>query len=111
MTLRRLSLENLAKDTIVACFGADVALAGLILIFVGFVFTRAESMGTTALTKKYKNVARAGFLPLIPLLVGGWLCLNYLDGDPTVYRSAILVFRVGFVATGLYSFIVLFIYL
>jgi hypothetical protein len=104
-------LDNLAKDAIVASFGAAVALAGLILIFVGFVFTRAESMNTVALTKKYKNVARSGFIPLTPLLISAWLCLNYLDGDPTTYRLAVLALRTGLITTVGYAFVVLFIYL
>jgi len=92
-------------------FGAAVSLAGLILVFIGFVFTRAESMGTAALTKKYKNVARGGVIPLIPLMASGWLCLNYLSGDPGAYGLALLAFRTGFVVTAVYALVVLFIYI
>jgi hypothetical protein len=45
------------------------------------------------------------------LLACTWLCLSYLQGDLAAYAIAVVLFRTVLVVTGLYAFIVLFIYL
>jgi hypothetical protein len=82
----------------------------LLLVFVAFVYARGEAMATKR-GDKFKHVARAGLAPFVMLLACTWLCLSYLQGDLAAYAIAVVLFRTVLVVTGLYAFIVLFIYL
>ena len=64
-----------------AILGAAVALAGLLLVFCGFLYSQADSFPSTtddAVLDKYKNAAKFGVIPFLGCLVvaalaGGWL--------------------------------------
>jgi hypothetical protein len=87
-----------------------VSLAGLLLVFVGFVYSRAESYATKR-GDLYKNVARAGFIPFGLSLLCAWISLAYLEGGTSEYLMALVMFKVTLIATGLFAFVVLFMYL
>lgn len=89
----------------------SVALAGLLLVFIGFVLARAESFSVVTKRDLYRNVGRGGFAPFALSLGCAWLCLNFLGGDLAAYDMAILTFRGTLILTGLYAFTVTFIYL
>jgi hypothetical protein len=52
----------LESDLVAAILDADVALAGLLLVLVGFVYTRLEELSSER-AKRFKNIARLGMLP------------------------------------------------
>ncbi len=70
-----------SKDLAVAILGAAVALAGLLLVFCGFLYAQADSFPSTTddtLLDKYKNAAKVGVIPFVGCLIvaalaGGWL--------------------------------------
>jgi len=70
-------LENTAKDLAVAVLGAAVALAGLLLVFVGFLFSQADGFppATTddATIRNYKRAGRIGLIPFVGCLALAWL--------------------------------------
>jgi hypothetical protein len=101
---------SLEKDAIVAILGAAVSLAGLLLVFVGFVYARGEAMASRR-GERFKNVARSGIVPFLVSIWCSWLCVSYLMGDLDLFRSAVLVFRADLIVTAWYAFIVLFVYL
>jgi hypothetical protein len=100
----------LEKDAVVAMLGAAVSLSGLLLVFVGFVYSRGEELSSKR-GDRFKNVARAGILPFAVSLLCAWICVTYLQGDLAVFRAIVLLFRGDLIVTALYAFIVLFIYL
>ncbi len=102
-------MENL-KDLAVAILGAAVALAGLLLVFVGFVYARGEAMASKR-GDRFKHVARAGIAPFLVSLGCAWVCVTFLEGDASALVPAILLFRADLVISAVYAAIVLFIYL
>ena len=98
------------KDAIVAILEGAVSLAGLLLVFVGFVYARGEAMASTR-GDRFKHLARAGIAPFGISIWCAWICVSYLQGDLTLFRSAVLLFRADLIGTTLYAFLVLFVYL
>jgi len=64
------------KDTIVAILGAGVGLAGVLLVFVGFIYSHSETFQVPEVKKKYQKVARFGLIPFIVSLFSSWMCLR-----------------------------------
>jgi len=57
-----------SKEVVIAILGAAVSLAGLLLIFSGFLFTQAWSFPPATSDKiinRVKNAGRAGMLPFV----------------------------------------------
>ena len=97
------------NELVATILDADVALSGLLLVFVGLVYSRGEAYSQGG--NRYKNVARMGMLPMVLSLWCAWVCVNYLTGDVTQARTVIILFRSDLILTGLYASIVLFVYL
>lgn len=91
-------------------FQVSVELAAVLLVFIGFVFARAESFATKR-GDVYRNVARFGIVPFGLALGSAWLCLNFMQGSATAYDPAVFLFRATVVVTALYAAVVLFMYL
>jgi hypothetical protein len=98
------------KDLVGTILEADVALAGVLLVFVGLVYGRAEDLGSGR-GNRFKHVARMGMLPMGLSLWRAWVCVNYLSGDVTLARIVTIMFRSDLILTGFYAFMVLFVYL
>ena len=97
------------NELVATILDADVALAGLLLVFVGLVYSRGEAYSQGG--NRYKNVARAGIVPMGVSLWCAWVCVSYLTGDVTLARTVIILFRSDLILTGVYALIVLFRYL
>jgi uncharacterized membrane protein YfcA len=96
----------LEKDTILAIFGASVGLAGVLLVFVGFIFSHAESFQNVGRKKSFQRIAKAGLVPFAISLFAAWLGLGWLQfQDPTVYYLALLSFKFAIATTLLYGVI------
>ncbi len=75
-----------AKDILLAIFNASLTLAGLLLIFVGFVYSQAQSFSSQvadAITHRYKNAAKLGVLPFAIAIVLAGLSFQSLTAHPT----------------------------
>lgn len=71
-----------AKDVMIAIMGAAVALAGLLLVFAGFVFSQAstfppENTDDETITR-YENAGKMGLLPFVLALADAAVCLCWL---------------------------------
>jgi hypothetical protein len=109
-------MPEYAKDVVTAVLGASVGLAGLLLVFSGFVFAQADGFpkATTddAIIDKYRNVGRFGLIPfLLALLVSALTVIWFLHPSCCLYYAAVIGFIVLLVASALYGTIVLGFYL
>ncbi len=98
------------KDVVTTVLGASVGLAGLLLVFSGFIFSQAASFPSeisNEITNRYTKVAKwavypfIGFLLLTILLVGWMIWPNEL-----LYIICISLFLVLIVGTGIYGIVV-----
>ena len=91
---------------------AATALAGLLLVFIGFVYARGEGFSNVKRGAEFKHTARAGVILFVALLICSWFALNFIQTDIVAdYQIAMFVFRVVLVFTCLYAFLVFFLYL
>lgn len=106
--------EN-AKDTMVAVLGAAVGLAGLLLIFSGFLFAQAASLPATTSDEtinRYRNAGRWGLLPfLVALAVAGLSFAWMISPGLCFYRATVAGFGTLIVISGLYGSFILIGYL
>ena len=98
------------EHLVAAILDADVALAGLLLVFVGLLYRQGEERSSRR-GDRVKLVARLGVLPFGLSLWCAWVCVNYLSGDARLLRTVIIMFRSDLILTGLYACIVLLMYL
>jgi hypothetical protein len=98
------------KDTVVAILGAAAALAGLLLVFIGFVYAHGESYQTRT-GDKFKFVAKLGIAPFIVTLLCAWFCLEWLTGSEWAYYWAVTLFEIGLMATAIYGAVTMLFYL
>ncbi len=105
-----------SKDVIIGILGASGALAGLLLIFGGFVFSQAASFPTETtdnkIIKRYTAAAQLAILPFLGLLLDTILAVIWLL-RPSVCMFWICVglFLVLVLGTGVYGAIASFRYL
>jgi hypothetical protein len=96
------------KDAMVAIMGAAVALAGLLLVFSGFLFSQAASFpAETSDTTigKYKGAAEIGLLPFAASLLLAVLALGYWVFPTHCFAVIVAVlFALLCLATILYGF-------
>ncbi len=87
-----------------------MSLAGLLLVFVGFVYAHAETFETRR-GDVYRYVAKAGLVPFLASLVCAWLCLDSLMGNAGLVGPSILAFRLTLLGVALYGAIALLFFL
>jgi hypothetical protein len=98
---------EVAKDIIVAVLGTSVGLAGLLLVFVGFVYARADAFQTKR-ADRYRTLAKLGMIPFLISLLCAWFSFNWLIGDSSEYLGALLLFRASLITTALYGLVAMF---
>src|SRR5271157_1198902 len=103
------------KDVILGVLGASVGLAGLLLVFSGFVLSQAAGFPNTTpdtITKKFEKAAKVGVWPfLLALAVSGVSLFWLLRPSPGAYCATILGFIALLIGTGLYGAILFWKYL
>ena len=104
------------KDVIIGILGASGTLAGLLLIFSGFLFTQAAAFppATTdnVVIEKYRNAGRLGVVPfLLALLVSALAFAWMLYPCSYIYLPCAIGFGFLLVASAIYGTFVLIRYL
>ena len=103
------------KDVVIGILGASGALAGLLLLFSGFIFAQAASFPATTddkIIERYTKAARFAVFPFLGFLLTTLLSLAWL-----IYPNhCLLVFSVAFfvvllIGTGIYGAVVSYRYL
>ena len=101
-----------AKDIVTAIFGAAVGLAGILLVFVGFVYSHAEAQPLLGDRQKFKRVAKVGLLPFLNCLICAALCLNWMSSQSsTVFWWLQHALYGGLGLTALYGIVAFLFYL
>ena len=100
------------KDVVTAIFGAAVGLAGILLVFVGFVSSRAGTFDTERKRKKYENVAKVGIVPFLISLACSALCLSWMaEPSATTFCWVRLTIYASLGLTALYGLVAFVFYL
>jgi hypothetical protein len=112
-TLNLIALRlHYLREAATSVFGVANDLAGLLLVFIGYVYARGEGFRNVRHGDQFKHVAKAGIVPFVTLLVCSWFALNYIQGGATVdYQIAMFLFRASIALIAWYAFVVLFVYL
>ena len=99
------------KDVMVTIVGASVAIAGLLLVFSGFLFAQAASFPSNtsdALIEKFRRGAQLGMIPFVGALADAGMAFGWmLNPSPNacLYQFAVGGFIVLLVLTGVYGLI------
>lgn len=111
-----LNMPEYAKDVVVSLMEAAVGLAGLLLIFSGFLFGHASSFpkATTddALIDRYRNAGRFAAIPfLVACLVAAMALMWLMHPEPVWYWITVCGFAALLVISAAYGGYVLVRYL
>lgn len=93
------------RDVILAALGSDIAVAGLVLVFAGFLATKAESFEGSRAGDKYSWLAVAGLIPIIVSLTAAWMCIDALQGGEWEAGHTLLMLKIVLALTGGYAII------
>jgi hypothetical protein len=105
-----------SKDVALALLGGSVALAGLLLVIAGFVFTQASSFPpertSDAVIERYEFAAKLGLIPFVLALCDGALCLCWLlHRSACLYQLSVGGFFLLLLLTAVYGVVLLLKYL
>lgn len=98
------------KDVVLALIGATVSLAGLLLVFVGFIYSRGESYETRR-KDRFRLIAKTGVAPFLVELCCAGFCMAWLSGYTQTYNLCVASFCGGLVLTAIYGVTTLLCYL
>ena len=90
------------RDIILAVLQSDIAVAGLVLIFAGFLQTKASEYDTKR-GDKYRWLSAAGMIPVIVALVSAWLCINSIEGKQGDATASLSALKLVLALTGIYA--------
>lgn len=92
------------QNTILAALQSGIALAGLLLIFSGFLFTKAASYDTRR-GDKFKRLAQCTLIPILAALVLSWISLEALEGSMWAAENLVLCLRITLGVTAIFAII------
>ena len=109
-------MPEYAKDTVIAVLGACVALAGLLLVVAGFVFSQANTFPpeTTddALLGRYETAGKLGLIPFLLALADAAVCLWWLiHSSVCAFSTAVYGFFLLLLLTAIYGSVLILRYL
>ena len=109
-------MPEYSKDVIIAVMGADVALAGLLLVVAGYIFALVGGLprATTDDTvfELYKKLAKVALIPFWFALLDAGSCLWWLiEKSCTLYVGTLIGFVFSLLATGVYGTVLILRYL
>jgi hypothetical protein len=108
-------MPEFAKDVMLAVLGASVGLAGLLLVFSGFVLSQASSFPSTTdddVIERFEKAGRFGVWPFLLAIVIALLSVTWFIAPcHGIYLSALIGFVALLVATGIYGAVLFWSYL
>ena len=105
-------MPDYAKDVMLGTLGASVGLAGLLLIFSGYVFAQATAFppATTEdkIINRFRNAGRFGLWPFLLALTDSILSMIWLlHPENHVYIISIAIFFLLLIGTAVYGAVLL----
>lgn len=92
------------RDTILAVLQTGIGLAGLLLIFSGFLVSK-ESFYETRRGDRYKWLAISTLIPILGALALSWLSIDALQGGQWAQQHLLTLLKVQLFATGIFAII------
>lgn len=92
------------KDSALAIFGGSLALAGLLLVFIGFILPKTEAYSEQT-ADKFRWLARVGLIPFIMALACCWFSVWAIQGGHWSGAHLWGVLKLTLVLTGIYAII------
>jgi hypothetical protein len=92
------------KDVILAVLGSDIALAGLVLVFSGFLITKAETY-QTRYGDKFKMFAATAIIPVVAALIAAWVCIDAIQGSAWAGPYVLFGLKIVLALSGIYAII------
>jgi hypothetical protein len=93
------------KDTALGVLAAVLAIAGLLLVFCGFLVGKAANMSNTSRATKFTVLAKLGAFPLFLSFFSAWVCVMAVERNPWAVAHGLLLFKISLVITAFYSII------
>jgi hypothetical protein len=91
-------------DTVLTIFSSGIALAGLLLIFSGFLFSKAASFDTKR-GDKYKLLAKLTLVPVLAALSLTWVSVCALEGNQWSGSHLITFLKITLSITTIFSIV------
>lgn len=95
------------KDIVISILGASVGLAGLLLVFAGYLFAQAAGLPSTtddAILNKFKRWGRIGLLPFVSCLGISADCVVWMvRQDASLFSISWMGFLVVLAGTAAYG--------
>jgi hypothetical protein len=90
------------KEISLAIMGGVLAIAGLLLVFSGFLFARSDQLEPKR-GKKYRLIARLGLVPFVASIACTWISLQASKGNVWSVNSLECVFDAVLFLTSVYA--------
>jgi len=91
-------------DTILAVLSSGIALAGLLLIFSGFLFSKSASFDSKR-GDKFKGLAKLTLFPVLVSLALAWISATALEGNSWASLHLVTFLKVTLVITAIFAIV------
>lgn len=95
------------KDIALGVLGAVLTLAGLLLVFCGFLVSKASSMSDTNRSSKVMVLAKVGVAPLLLSFAVSWVRIMAIQGNSWAVEHGLLLFKASLAVSAFCSVIAL----
>jgi hypothetical protein len=92
------------RDAALAVFGGAIGLAGLLLVFIGFLLPAMNQYNANA-ADKIRWVARTGLLPFVACLLCAWISIWAIQGGAWSGTHLWGVLKLTLAITAIYAII------
>lgn len=92
-------------DIALAILQAAIALAGLLLVFIGFLIGKADGQGLKSQRMRTKKIAAWGLVPFLAALGCGWQSVWAIQGAHRAAVYLLSTFKVVIAFTAIYAII------
>lgn len=92
------------RDAILAVLSSGIALAGLLLVFSAFLFSKAGSFETRR-GDKFRMLARSTLIPVLAALALAWISIMALEGNRWAAIHLITLLKVTLGITAVFAIV------
>src|ERR1700722_10329062 len=92
------------RDAAIGVFGGALTLAGLLLVFIGFLLPKTDAYNVHT-GDKFRRIARAALIPFMACLACSWFSIWAIQGAPWSEDHLWGVLKATLVLTGIYAII------